>query len=87
MRKDTVTAANKQLPKNLYSVITRCLQSLPVKQITLEKVNCTLSQTTTAPERNLSENTIYNMNDGSFYTQRTARKKNKTGTGVNSQCV
>ena len=52
-----------------------------------EGLNCTPSQTTTAPERNLSENTIYNKNDGSSYTQRSDKKEKETGTGVNSQCV
>lgn len=50
-----------------------------------EDLNCTPSQTTTAPERNLSVNTIYNKNDGSFYTHRSDKKKKSTG--VNSQCA
>lgn len=56
MRKDTVTAANKQLPKKS---LFNCNQMPPESLLKSHKsgagLNCTPRQTTTAPERNDQE--------------------------------
>lgn len=55
MRKDTVTAANKQLPnKSLFSHDRGPPESSSHTDRSGGGRNCTQSQTTTAPERNLS---------------------------------